>query len=69
MPIYERLHNGKKQWCYRCYYTDFNGDRVQKHSKWFNTRKEAVAAESAIQNIEAIHTGYKKSVSEYVVSA
>ena len=54
MPIYERLHNGKKQWCYRCYYTDFNGDRVQKHSKWFNTRKEAVAAESAFMQIKIV---------------
>ena len=52
MPIYERLHNGKKQWCYRCYYTDFNGDRVQKHSKWFNTRKEAVAAENTDEEKE-----------------
>ena len=42
MTIYERLHNGKKQWRFRCYYTDFNGDRVQRNSKWFNTKKEAV---------------------------
>ena len=51
MPIYERLHNGKKQWCYRCYYTDFNGDRIQKHSKWFNARKEAIAAELLITKL------------------
>lgn len=54
MPIYERLHNGKKQWCYRCYYTDFNGDRVQKHSKWFNTRKEAIAAESTFMQLKVV---------------
>ena len=54
MPIYERLHNGKKQWRFRCYYTDFNGDRVQRNSKWFNTKKEAVAAESAFMQIKVV---------------
>jgi len=54
MTIYERLHNGKKQWRFRCYYTDFNGDRVQRNSKWFNTKKEAVAAESAFMQIKVV---------------
>ena len=54
MPIYERLHNEKKQWRFRCYYTDFNGDRVQRNSKWFNTKKEAVAAESAFMQIKVV---------------
>lgn len=54
MPIYERKHNGKKQWRFRCYYTDFNRDRVQRNSKWFNTKKEAVAVESAFMQIKVV---------------
>ena len=54
MPIYERKHNGKKQWRFRCYYTDFNGDRVQRNSKWFNTKKEEVAAESEFMQIKIV---------------
>lgn len=46
MTIYSRQHNGKKQWQYRVYYSDINGDRKQKNSKWFNTRKDAVTEEA-----------------------
>lgn len=46
MPIATRIHNGKKQWSYRCYYTDHTGKRKQKNSKWFDTKKEATKAEA-----------------------
>lgn len=53
MPIYERKHNGKKQWRFRCYYTDFNGNRVQKQSKWFDMKKDAVQAEAIFVQTKA----------------
>ena len=53
MPIYERKHNGKKQWRFRCYYTDFNGNRVQIQSKWCDMKKDAVQAEAIFVQTKA----------------
>lgn len=47
MAIQSRIHNGKKQWRYRCYYTAFDGSRKQKNSKYFDSKKEAKEAEAS----------------------
>lgn len=49
MPVTSRIHNGKKQWRYRCYYTTLDGTRKQKCSKWYDSKKEAKEAEALFQ--------------------
>jgi integrase len=50
MAIESREKNGKKQYRYRCYYSDVYGNRKQKNSKWFDTKKEAKEHEAAFIN-------------------
>lgn len=46
MAIEVRNHNGKKQYRFRCYYQDMYGNRKQKNSKLYETKKEAKKQES-----------------------
>ena len=48
MAIEVRNHNGKKQYRFRCYYQDMYGNRKQKNSKWYETKKEAQKQESLL---------------------
>lgn len=50
MSIETRENNGKKQYRYRCYYSDVYGNRKQKNSKWYNTKKEAKEQEALFIN-------------------
>lgn len=50
MSIETRENNGKKQYRYRCYYSDVYGNRKQKNSKWYSTKKEAKEQEIAFIN-------------------
>lgn len=40
MAILTRQHNGKKQFRYKVYYKDNNGDLKQKASKWYDSKKQ-----------------------------
>lgn len=55
MPVYQELNKqkitkDKRSWYYRCYYTDIYGNRKQKISKLFLTRKLAQEAERDFLN-------------------
>ena len=47
MPIYKSNKKTKdgRTWYYRCYYTDIYGNRKQKESKLYATKREAIDAE------------------------
>ena len=42
MALYQNKKT--KKWAYRLSHIDENGERKQKHSKWFNLKKEAKEA-------------------------
>ncbi len=46
MPIFDRIHYGKKQWRYRCSYSDYDGSRKRKQSKWYDSKRECAEAEA-----------------------
>ncbi len=66
MSIYSRTKEGKKQYQYRCYYTNFDGSRKQKNSKWYSTKKEATKAEALF--IQSQTVGHSDVTFEEVVN-
>ncbi|MGJ0961045.1 tyrosine-type recombinase/integrase [Faecalicoccus pleomorphus] len=59
MAIIKRKHNGKMQYAYSVYYHDLMGNLKRKHSKWFDTSKEA-------KREEAVFVTQNKTVSSSI---
>ena len=69
MPIYSRNLEGKKQYRYRCYYTDIYGERKQKQSKWYSNMRECREAEAnflAIKEAPTIGVTFETVARSYV---
>ncbi len=68
--IYTREKNGKKQYQYRCYYTNFDGSRKQKNSKWYDTKKEAIKQESLFiqsQSVGQSNVTFEEVMNQWVI--
>lgn len=56
--IVTRRYKGKKQYAYSVYYHDIMGNLKRKHSKWYDTKKEA-ANEEAVFKLDHKENSYK----------
>ena len=69
MAIIKRKHNGKMQYAYSVYYHDLMGNLKRKHSKWFDTSREAKREEAVFmtQN-KTVSTAikFKDAALEYI---
>ncbi len=68
MAIYQEKNKNKwtkdgRSWYFRCYYTNINGNRVQKESKLFKTKKEAQEEEITFLNKISNNENIEKDIS------